>query len=54
MNNPDYSPINNPIPPLSTGKKKVLVVDDDALVVSILSSLLSESHYEVETSENGK
>ena len=39
---------------MSTGKKKDLVVDDDALVLSILSSLLSESHYEVETAENGK
>lgn len=39
---------------MSTGKKKVLVVDDDALVLSILSSLFSKSHYEVETAENGK
>ena len=52
MNSPESSPKNNP--PLPTGKKKILVVDDDALVLSILSSLLSESHYEVETAENGK
>jgi two-component system, sensor histidine kinase and response regulator len=54
MNNPDSSKKSNPTSPLPTGKKKILVVDDDALVLSILSSLLSESHYEVETAENGK
>jgi two-component system, sensor histidine kinase and response regulator len=53
MNNPDSSKKNNLTPPLPTGKKKILVVDDDALVLSILSSLLSESHYEIETAENG-
>jgi len=54
MNNPDSSQKSSLTPPLSTGKKKILVVDDDALVRSILSSLLSESHYEVETAENGR
>jgi two-component system, sensor histidine kinase and response regulator len=54
MNNPDNSQKSDLPPPLPTGKKKILVVDDDALVLSILSSLLSESHYEVETAENGK
>jgi signal transduction histidine kinase len=54
MNNPDSSKKSNPTPSLPTGKKKILVVDDDALVLSILSSLLSESHYEIETAENGK
>ena len=43
-----------PPPFLSTGKKKVLVVDNDALILIILSSFHSESHYEVETAENGK
>jgi two-component system, sensor histidine kinase and response regulator len=54
MNSPDSSPKNNPTPPLTACKKKILIVDDDSLVLSILSSLLSESHYEVETAENGK
>ena len=54
MNNPDNSKKSDLPPPLPTGKKKILVVDDDALVLSILSSLLSESHYDVETAENGK
>jgi signal transduction histidine kinase len=35
------------------GRKKILVVDDDPLVLSILSSILSDNQYEVETAENG-
>ena len=51
-NSPEFSP-EKPSP-LPTGKKKILVVDDDSLVLSILSSLLSENHYQVETAEDGK
>lgn len=39
---------------LPTNKKKILIVDDDSLVRSILSSLLSENHYQIETAEDGK
>ena len=38
---------------LPVGRKKILIVDDDPLILSILSSILSENHYEVETAGNG-
>lgn len=40
--------------PSPTGRKKILIVDDDPLILSILTSILSDNQYQVETAENGR
>ena len=39
--------MKNKVTPLPVAKKKVLIVDDDANVVEIISSMLREANYEV-------
>ncbi len=39
---------------MSTGKKKVLVIDDEPAVVTYLETLLSDNGYETTSAENGR
>ena len=38
---------SEPVDPTSTGKRKILIVDDDPNIVSLLSTLLGKDGYEI-------